>query len=820
MIPILYSLEETAFESNGLGRLSDCVSCTVTEERNGIYECEFQYPITGRWYSYLVETGGIVGVIHDDTKTVQPFEVYSYSAPINGIVTFYAHHISYRLNNVLVKPFTASSVSDLMSKIVPNSVVYNPFTFWTDKVVARDYVLDHPENCRAMLGGHEGSILDTYGKGEYEFDKFAVKLYLNRGVDTNVTIRYGKNLVDIVKDYDRSGIYTGIAPYWSDGQGLVVTLPEIYVMSSNAPADNLSPWTDNNGNTITDNNGTPIEFKYVEPLIVPMDFSASFEEAPSVNQLRSRAVAYLSNNQPWIPDESISVNFVQLWQTPEYENVAALQRVSLCDTVSVYYPELGVVAENQKIIKVVYNVLTERFDSMELGKPKISLAETIESAVYEETEKATSTWGSVLQAAIDKATKLITGGLGGHVVFNLNANGEPQEILIMDTDDIQTAVKVLRINKNGIGFSQSGYSGQYDTAWTIDGAFNASYITAGQLDATLIRAGTLADLAGKFSFDLISGNIVMNNAVLNNATMSGTLQTVAQVSTGWMMAMLTSGNLGLYFSTDGNAYSLIGNLRANRDGNGNYVTELFSALLARYLHLYTGQTGQGDIYITRNEAYTDADFGVPCKIYAIGNTCFADDVKIIGGLSAPDITSLERIEFSYGSGQQPPEFTLGTSSGRRTLWFSNADFYVTQNFTCSGTKSRSVDTPDYGKRSLYCYETPSPLFGDVGEGEIDETGVCYVWLDPILTETIRTTSYQVFLQQYGSGTAYVSERTGAYFVVTGTPGMKFGWELKAKQSDFAEKRLEKDFGNEEVSGTDYAEEAYNYIRLLREGRIA
>ena len=196
------------------------------------------------------------------------------------------------------------------------------------------------------------------------------------------------------------------------------------------------------------------------------------------------------------------------------------------------------------------------------------------------------------------------------------------------------------------------------------------------------------------------------------------------------------------------------------------------------------------------------------------------DVKIVGDLSVPDITDIYAITFIAASGEQAAEFIIGSYSGSREIWLNNANLRVTQNFTCSGTKSRSVDTPDYGKRSLYCYETPSPLFGDVGEGEIDETGVCYVWLDPILTETIRTTSYQVFLQQYGSGRAYGSDRTGAYFVVTGTPGMKFGWELKAKQSDFAEKRLEKDFGNEEVSGTDYAEEAYNYIRLLREGRIA
>ena len=71
MIPILYRADELFFLSNGLGRLTECSECTVTEERNGIFECEFKYPITGRFYDTMINDGGIVAVIHDDKHTTQ-----------------------------------------------------------------------------------------------------------------------------------------------------------------------------------------------------------------------------------------------------------------------------------------------------------------------------------------------------------------------------------------------------------------------------------------------------------------------------------------------------------------------------------------------------------------------------------------------------------------------------------------------------------------------------------------------------------------------------------------------------------------------------
>lgn len=145
---------------------------------------------------------------------------------------------------------------------------------------------------------------------------------------------------------------------------------------------------------------------------------------------------------------------------------------------------------------------------------------------------------------------------------------------------------------------------------------------------------------------------------------------------------------------------------------------------------------------------------------------------------------------------------------------------VQSSLTVTGTKSRIASAGEYSDRLLYCYETPSPMFGDVGEGEIGEDGLAYVWIDPIFAQTISTASYQVFLQQYGNGQAWVAERHPDYFVVEGTPGLSFGWELKGKQADFDQLRLEKDGPHYSMMEKEYGEKAAEYIQELYQGRIS
>lgn len=523
MIPILYGRNEKLFRSNGICRLVDCISCLVTEERNGTYECEFEYPITGKDYDKIQE-GCIIYTTHDHTKTPQPFDIYKRSAPIDGIVTFYASHISYRLNSIILEPFEAVSCAQALSFFASHSVNDNPFTFWTDKDVSGPYAVDVPANIREKLCGEQGSILDVYGTGEYEFDKWDVKLYVNRGQDTSVSIRYGKNLVDITNEVDTSGIYNAVAPFWKNNEtGDVVTLPEYYLYESSAPL-NLDAWTEQHGDIITEEDSVNIEFGVQTPQIIALDLSEEFEEQPTVEELRDKAAARLANSGAWLPRQNIELDFVNLCDTYDYSG-RGIERLNLCDTAEVIYTELGVNVR-QKVIKTVYNSLLEKYDSMELGSARQTFAEALESIISGHVAENYSR-KSAMVSAIERATNLITGGLGGHVIIGMD-DGTPNEILIMDTEDKATAVNVLRINQAGIGFSSHGYGGPFDTAWTLDGHFVADYITSGTLDATLLKAGTITDDLGYNYWDLETGEFRLSStAKIDNAQTVGNLQSVA-----------------------------------------------------------------------------------------------------------------------------------------------------------------------------------------------------------------------------------------------------------------------------------------------------
>lgn len=494
MIPILYESTETAFTTNGLGGLPDTLSCLVTEERNGIFELEMQYPVTGLHYD-LLQVGRILYVPHDDTKIRQPFDIYRISKVMNGTVTINARHISYRLAKIPVEPFSAGSCSAAFLGLEEHAVVTCPFTFWTDKSVAASFTVSVPATIRSLLGGTNGSILDTFGTGEYEWDMWNVKFYLHRGSDNGVTIRYGKNMTDLTDDLDNGSTYTGIYPYWYSEEDGLVTLPEKVVYADEH-----------------------------DDRVVVVDATQSINAKPTEAQLRAWAETYITSHA-WKVSNSIKISFVQLWQTEEYKNVASLQRVKLCDTVTVIHPVLGVETKTN-VVKVVYDAIRERYSSMTLSEPKTSLTDIIQDQINIETESFAQK--SFVSSAIAAATLLIQGGYGGHVVIGSNSDGWPEEILIMDTEDRSTAVNVIRMNMNGIGFSTNGYNGPFQTAWTVDGHFYADWIDTGTLTANLIKAGVLTDAYGRFYLDLATGEFRFN---ANAGNVDGTaIATSADIS--------------------------------------------------------------------------------------------------------------------------------------------------------------------------------------------------------------------------------------------------------------------------------------------------
>lgn len=513
MIPILFAPSATSFSTNGIGRLSEMISCEVTEERNGVYELTATIGTDSKHYSDIVHSA-IIGVIPHDGGDVQAFRIYKISKPIGGIITINAQHISYELSHIPTRPFTAANVGAALAGLKSNSMQANPFTFWTDKSTIANYKQAKPESIRARLGGQQGSILDVYG-GEYEFDNYTVKLWNNRGSDMAVTLRYGKNITDIKQEENIQNTITGIVPYWCGGDDEVVYYNGIVEAS------------------------TAANFPYRRS--VPYDFSGDFEAAPTAAQLRQRAERYIIRNSIGIPAVSIKVSFVALWQTEEYKDVAPLQRVNLCDWVTIQFEKLGISAK-AKVIKTVYDVLTERYKSIELGEARSDFASYVVdlSAQTEQNAEAVATnknyvmtqidtkllaFEDVMNEAIEDATDQIRGANGGNIVTRLDAQGRPYELLIMDNTDIQAARNVWRWNIGGLGYSSTGYSGRYGTAITQSGAIVADYITAGTMTANIIRAGILRDLNNKNYWNLQTGEMVISGR-LNAATgsFSGEIQ--------------------------------------------------------------------------------------------------------------------------------------------------------------------------------------------------------------------------------------------------------------------------------------------------------
>lgn len=350
MIPILYASTETSFSSNGLGRLRDCITCTVTEERNGVFECDFDYPVDGANFD-LIQCGRIIGVTHDDNGDVQPFDIVSYSKPISGVVSFHAVHISYRMSGMVARGTNINSLADAFT-MLEGADPENPFTYEADftstaYMASADGV---PRSVRQYLGGIEGSILDAYG-GEYEFSRFRVILHDNRGSDRDFAIRYGVNLLDYKDDTDYSETYTSCIPYWKgndNGSDVLVIGDRVDMTGASYNSRNVC---------------------------AAMDLSDKFENKPTNAELQNLALSLMNSRQTNLPQTTINVDFVRL-QDLGYEGLDNLLRCSLCDTIKVEFPRYGM-SGRFKIVKVVWDVLAGKYESMELGALSTSLADAL-----------------------------------------------------------------------------------------------------------------------------------------------------------------------------------------------------------------------------------------------------------------------------------------------------------------------------------------------------------------------------------------------------------------------------------------------------------
>jgi len=589
MIPILYSETEREFKTNGIGRLVDAISCTVTEERNGEYELEMEYPESGKLFKELKHSR-IIGAVPSEDASIQGFEIYKISKPINGVVTVDARHVSYRLSYVptLLDGTVVSSAQSALQMLFDRAMVSHPFSFTTDVTKAGTFDSDGLYSIRGMLAGTTGSILQSFG-GEYEFDNWRVILHSARGTKTDVVLDYGKNITDFKQEENIENTSTSVVAYWensSSDSGVTRVVGDIQ------NSDNVN------------------RFPYNRPLL--LDCSQDYKDAPTKGQLNAKAQRYIKANGIGIPHVSVDVSFVALWQTEEYKDIAPLEKVHLCDTLTVRFSKLGV-ETTAKVIKTEYNVLMDRYNKISIGDTKYSLADTILN-ISDEIKQSSAKMATDMQNAIDHATRLINGGLGGYVVITPNeTTGYPEEILIMDTPSKQTAKNVIRLNKNGIGFSLgNGYDGPFQSAWTIDGAFNANWITAGVLTAITIQTAKTGKRV-----------VIQNGDATVNGYDGNTLHTVLDLVSSWGGTLLLDTDKALAIRTPKLIVSNVS--QGDKEGTGTTAVTVNSPFVTKV------DKNMGDSSHHTSELWiSGSDHGVYCTLPVFLNVTYGGS-KIING---------------------------------------------------------------------------------------------------------------------------------------------------------------------------------------------
>lgn len=851
MIPILYEAKTSDFTGNGTGFLKDATECMVKEVRNGTFELTLKYPENGVYADKLTEDA-IIKAKPNNKDNDQLFRIYKSGKTIAGVNTFYAEHISYELNsNPICQPvIEGKNPQQAIEQVLSQAAVPNNYTAWSDIQTRNSTGVDDVISVRKMLGGVEGSILDTWG-GEYQFDNFTIKLWKSRGKDTGETIRYGKNLITAEQEKNIANTVTAIFPYArykkdeTSEEEILVKLSEGIIKTPNAD-------------------------RYARLKCEPVDFSDKFKDGVVITEdmLRKVATAYA---QSGIDEPSISIkaSFQDMNKIKGNENLATFNSIDLCDIVTVIIEKLDIDVK-AKVVSYTYNVLKERAEKVEIGETRTNLTKQITAESKEQADRIikTATFSEKLEASLKQriadATAAITGNSGGYVVLYPPEN--PQEIFVMDTPDTKTAKNVWRWNKAGLGHSSNGVNGPFNVAIQQDGTIIADFIGAGELDGMLIKAGTVKaeSLSVEYKQSVTTKAQELANTAEDNAN-TATDEKLKNYSTTTEMQSALTVEAGKISAKVSETYETKENATQKMTDAHNAL-ESYKREASAAIELNANAIKSK---VTANEVTSQIEQSaesIRCQAKKISwksdssemtedgkLTC--NDVKINGGdINLIQIGNLPSISVYdkkkkqgftihksniYGfNDEETNTITVtnnrigsialrGSSTGdgsecslyNHSLSLDgapNSGQYTNISATalyCTGSKHRVVRTQDYGERLLCCYETPSPMFGDVGAAQTDETGKCLIFIDEKFAQTIDLEYlYDVFLTKYGPGDCYISERTPSYFVVKGTKNLKFAWEVKTIQRDYENLRLEAH--TREKDDTDYIYDVSAYMNTL------
>lgn len=629
MIPTLYEEYEDIFLSNGIGRLSDAISCVITQNKAGAYELVMDYPLDGI-HADEITNNRIIYAKPERGKGSQPFKIRNIEKTLDGRMKITARHNCYDLNYYACKQFGQTDVvpyqitpslydsnydligvlTDLimynvdvgetkwtLTMIYPRNGIYSnslistnyiyaqpvigrdlamfditqviapatvdddyeviaeanivpyvpteynqmtvtqalgyvksyadeiqdcPFTFVADPSTSGDswitsqrtFWSDVPKAVKPLLQGSEGSIVDVFG-GEWEFDHFNCILHEERGADNGVQYRYGKNITSISERINIDEIYTHAFAFWKG------------TASSSTDTEQGEYYT----KTGTILNILDEEYSSMFPTqrTLIIDASDDYEQEPTTEQLDAYTRKYVSNNSSGTPTVTIEVSVVDLANTKEYEDIAALEEVNLYDTVTIVFPLFGVNVKS-KVTEIEFDVLKEKNNHVIIGDVTTKLSNIIAKNKSDivKTKADLKKWAD---KAMERATEALAGWNGGNIRKNYSATDHKQQSMyIMNKDSVDAATKAIKFDEYGIGVSRNGAEGNYSYMVNMSGGgifFSDKFAQDGNTNASFLKRGKISSGDNWWDIDddeasfklndlQVYGNTTLKNLNVNN----------------------------------------------------------------------------------------------------------------------------------------------------------------------------------------------------------------------------------------------------------------------------------------------------------------
>lgn len=735
------NLAEHLYDTQGLGALSDWLTATVSNKLNGAEIFQGNYPISGTNADLIVE-GRIIQCYVDENRAKQRLRIYyAKTSVIGNTIEVKAEPIFNDIRKSVLNKYDSGTEKITATQAWQNAkalakpAIPSQFSF-SSLVDTLANVKIEKANFLEFFGGKEGSILDRF-HGEFLKDNNTLHHEKRLGTDHKIKAIYTKNLTGLDLEIDAQSVLVGVYPFISsssEGED-EITLPEEVIFTD---------YVDD----------------YPAGYVSFVDFK---DKATDVATLREAAKDWLKTNiDKQKPQVSGSIELVPLRHQRGYEKFVDLEKVSMGDGVDVYHPQLKV-NMSARIVEYTFNVLTNSYDKLVVGNVKTNFLENTENNVSNLINDAIDQLknggeiSDLINDIVDHQTDMITGQNGGYVL--LDPKEAPSRILIMDTPDKNTARNVLQINNAGIGFSKTGINGTYETAWTLDGGFNASFITAGEIVGITIRGTTLISDGTDYRTSIANGKMTWYSKKVNKDIMELEARDYVSADAGIVSYTMKTGGGFMIRNPQGNL------VFSTWDNGNNRPFLSFGAPNFRYSNASYVTSGDGSSLSINGSAGNSWEF------------------KVAG----------RTMKFTSDGMLTLPGCFFGSWEDGKLARFEQSTVQVYKDFTVRGTKNSTVPTEHYGQRLLNAYETPEYYFADYGEAVTGDDGKVRVDIDPMFAETVNLSRYMTHVTPTELVLCAVTHEDIDHFIIeTSKPNVLVRWNLVAHRLGYEDIRLKED----------------------------